>query len=68
MQKVIYRVQWRSNTDGTWDFVNGTEYLTREDALQALFNEVTNDPDFSHRVVKQVWEVDTEIKGNGDLS
>ena len=64
MQKVVYRVQWQSNTDGTWDFTNGNEYHTREDAMRHLFQEVTNDPHFSHRIVKQVWEVDTIIERN----
>ena len=62
MQKAVYRVQWQSNTDSTWDFVNAEEYETREEAMRRLFQEVTNDPQFSHRIVKQVWEVDTIIE------
>ena len=58
--QTTYRVQWRS-TEGVWHSVNSIEYTSRRTAMLKLMEEVKNDPEYTHRLVKQMWEEDTII-------
>ena len=63
---VVYRVQYRKDDTHPWEFVSVTNYPDRGLAMDRLFEEVSNDPWFSHRIVKRddAWDEDTIILGD----
>lgn len=62
----MWVVEFKSINDGSWTQVNNIKYTCKANALACLGKEIAGDPEYTHRLVKLVKQVECVIEGTGE--
>lgn len=62
----MWVVEFKSMNDGTWTQVNNIRYTNKANALACLGKEIAGDPEYTHRLVRLVKQVECVVAGTGE--
>jgi len=64
--EAVYMVQYESHLGGEWMDVVGIMYSQYRNAVSKMGAEMSNDPDYNHRIIKLTKTIVVKVSGADD--